>query len=175
MELPGSENTRLLATVFAGIAFIATFFAGLFGGVGFGMILMRALLFALLLGMVGFGAGFLLERFAAEAWSGQGDTARTDEELTESGDTTDASSEAPGSMVDYTVGQDVQEEYEPGPKADLEHLPDSDEHVSIPSPPKGSRRGGEVVGNYRIIDDKKFPDDPEDYAKAVRTMMRKDD
>lgn len=174
MELPGAKNSQLLAAVFMVITFIATFLAGLFGGVAFITVFFRSLLFSILLGMVGFGAGMMLERFAPEAWNGT--SADSNGSQDDSVDSGGEQENGAGGMVDFTVGQDESISNPPPPpppKTDFSDLPDGDEHVNIPPPPP--KKGGEVVGNYRIIDDKQFPDDPEDYAKAIRTMMKKDE
>jgi hypothetical protein len=60
-------------------------------------------------------------------------------------------------------------------------LPDGTEDTgrpSSPGPPRASRQvtgEGKVVGNMRIVGERQIPDIPEDMAKAVRTMMSKDE
>ena len=76
----------------------------------------------------------------------------------------------PQPSFEYTVGDDA---------GTSEPLPDGTEDIgrTIPSEPRASRMvtgESKVVGNFRIIDDKQFPNDPEDYAKAIRTMMSRD-
>jgi len=152
----------------AAVTFLLTFIAGLFGGVPFGLILLRSLLFCLLLGAIGIGGGFVLDKLAPGVWDS------TDGETSEESVPIDATASA--SSFEYTVEDGGEKssfsapDVEPGA---VESMPVGSEEEHTPlSRPKG---GKQVVGNFLMVDDKKFPNDPEEYAKAVRTMLNRDD
>jgi hypothetical protein len=177
----------MLGAMVGGLTFASIFVIGLFSGVPFFSLLIRGALAGLLLGVLGFGLGFLIERFVPDAWN----TSNNEEQGAESygGDAPGyPSSASPDgnsqggiqdigarSALDYTVGD------EEGSSAHVA-LPDITQgdgmHTSSPGPRRASRSAtgdGTVVGNRRVINEMQFTDDPEEYAKAIRTMMNKDD
>jgi hypothetical protein len=167
MALPVSRECLNIGGGMAGLTLILTFLAGLFGGVGFGLVLLRSLLFTVLLGLLGVGIGVVLERFIPGIWE-------TDAGSSSDGDAQGAADHQSGSGLDYTIGDG--DGYQ-GERAERVELPDAETGFSgaQAAPSRRSSRHGEVVGNYRIIDDKRFPEDPDTYAKAIRTMMHKDE
>jgi len=170
MELPGSRENYFLGGILGVATFCAIFLIGLLSGVSLGLLLLRGILFGLLVTGLGTGAGFLLERLVPGLWddgaglSGMGPAMDTGE-----GGGIDRDDQSQPSF-EYTVSDDV---------GTSEPLPDGTEDIGnqMPAEPRASRMvtgESKVVGNFRIIDDKQFPNDPEDYAKAIRTMMSRD-
>ena len=164
-----SRESIFLGAVFAGVAFLLTFIAGIVSGVSLGLILLRSFLFTVLLFLLGTALGVLLQKFVPDIWdSGSGAAAPVDE-----GDEA-VYSPSSGGTIDMTVGETAAAR-EPGGSGNTLSMPEGDDEVDEAFQPAKNDRKNQVVGNYRIINDKKFPDDPEQYAKAVRTMLKKDD
>lgn len=93
-------NSKMIVAA-ACVGFFLSFFTGLFSGIGFGLILLRAIIFAALLAVLFLGIKFVFERFLD-----MGDV-----------ETSPVSSEVNvGSMVDVTVGEDelTEEDSAPG-------------------------------------------------------------
>ena len=89
------------------VGFVLSFLIGIFSGIAFLLVLLRALICALIFGAVGAGASILFQKFLSVE---QSDTV------------SDASVEkAPrvGGIVDYTVGDDSLPEDEQGPRFDV--------------------------------------------------------
>lgn len=164
-----SKESMMIGAGLAGLTFVLTLLAGLMGGVPFGLVMMRSLLFSLLLGALGIGAGIMLEKLVPGIWAGE-ESAQSGEQALESA----ATDQGMGGF-DYTVGDGG---VEPSPMQDSagpsgDGLPEA----GTRSTGKGEIRKSKphVVGDYLIVDDKRFPNNPDDYAKAIRTMMSKDD
>lgn len=167
MELPGSRENYYLGGILGAVTFAAIFLIGLVSGVSLGLLFLRGLLYGLLVTALGTGAGFLLERLVPGLWDDGGS-------VMPGGDLEDDSAgeeDTQRPVFDYTIGDEP---------SSSEPLPDGNEDIGAPvgSEPQPSRMAAgesKVVGNFRIIGDKQFPNDPEDYAKAIRTMMSRDD
>jgi len=135
----------------------------------------------LLLGLLGIGAGVLLEKVIPDLWE-----AASDVKENEDGAGPVPSGSATSAAFDYSINEEAAPS-SPGAPIPVDAEPD--EAVSIgaggvaepvaamasTAPANKSKSKARVVGDYVIVDDKKFPNNPEDYAKAIRTMMRKDD
>lgn len=172
--MPFSRECLVLGGALGALAFGLTFLAGLFGGVAFGSILLQSLLYTLLVGLLGLGLGLLLERFVPGIWQGGEDGGGEP-----GGGSGDGQGSAGAPRREFTIDDD-------GPAADgaavqmrsftEEELAGGDAEAEPARKPMPAAHGAtRVVGDYRIIDDKKFPDNPDDYAKAIRTMMKKDE
>jgi len=154
---------------------------GLFSGASIFSVFIRGLVSGGVLALAGYGFGLLLEHYAPGAWdagaanAGSTDSSDSGSAGLQMNDFGKSMEGLRSSALDYVVGEDSMGAESPMPI----HLPDGTEDVQINSaPPRASRQvhgDGKVVGNVRIIGDRQFPDIPEDYAKAVRTMMSKDD
>lgn len=162
-----SRESIYLAGGLAAVTAVLVLIVGLFGGVGLGLILLRMILFSLLLFVLGAGLGFLLQKFVPDIWdTGSSAAASADEE---------GGSMAHGGGIDMTVGE---EEFRPSSgmaRMDIPSGHEPAEEVASASGASKWKKKDEIQGNYRIINEKKFPNDPEQYAKAVRTMLKKDD
>jgi len=171
MNFSGSRGSIGLGVGLALLTFTAVFLIGLFSGTAVLTLLLRGALSALIMGIAGFGLGVLIERFVPDAWEGAGNKESPESE----GYTDEGGAVLPetGGAFSHTVGEDMPLK----PLGDVV-LPDGSEDIDGSSAGKRAShampKGTKVVGNIRIINDKQFPDDPEDYAKAIRTMMNKD-
>lgn len=168
-----SRESIYLAGGLAAVTAVLVLIVGLFGGVGLGLILLRMILFSLLLFVLGAGLGFLLQKFVPDIWDSRSSAAQpADEE----GSGMAAGGGAPyGGGIDMTVGED---DFRPSPGMARADIPSGHEPAGDAGSVSGSakwKKKDEIQGNYRIINEKKFPNDPEQYAKAVRTMLKKDD
>jgi hypothetical protein len=168
----------MLGAFLGGLTFVAVFFIGLFGGVSFFSLLLRGLISGVILSAAGVGLGALLEHLAPGAWEagaeGSGEKQYEGVDgipLSAGGSSFDG---AGAGSLNLVVGED---DTAPGrPPIDLPDGTDAPRAHSAPPPGSRQQRGdGKVVGNVRVIGDAQFPDIPEDYAKAVRTMMIRDD
>lgn len=164
-----SKESVFLGAALAGVAFLLTFIAGIVSGVSFGLILLRTFLFSLLLFVLGGVLGILLQRFVPDIWDNSRSASVASETDDEPGYTP-----PPAGGIDLTVGggESASGYTASGPSLSM---PESEGSVEEEPKPVHTNKNNQVVGNYRIINDKKFPDDPEQYAKAVRTMLKKDD
>jgi len=174
MGLSVGKGSLTLGGALGFLAFITVFIVALFSGVSFFSMLMRSLIAGLVLGVLGFGLGFLIESFVPDAWSAPAGNA---EELSGGEDSGSAGGDSvvpldgETSALDYTIGEDA------GP-SDLAGFPGAPSGIGEPAPgpsPRKAPAGTQVIGNTRIINDIKFKDEPEEYAKAIRSMMQKDD
>jgi len=126
-------------------------------------------MFSFLLFVLGAVLGVLLQNFVPDVWeSGGGDAVRVQDTEQEEAYTPPA-----GSEVDMTVSDTPEVQKAPVHEASLS-MPDEGEMEEVLQP-LAHKKKDKVVGEYRIIDDKQFPDDPQQYAKAVRTMLKRDD
>lgn len=183
MDLSANKGGMVLAELLGGLAFTIIFMVGLFSGASILSVCLRGLISGGILAAAGFGLGLLLEHYAPGAWeSGASGSVGAGNSAVESlaGDLGKGMDMPPprSSALDYVVGEEDMDS-SPMPV----HLPDGTEDMgaspsAAPGPPRASRQAhgdGKVVGNVRVIGDRQFPDVPEDYAKAIRTMMSKDD
>jgi hypothetical protein len=95
--------------VCAGIAFVFSFVAGIFGGVRFGTLLARAFIGAAVFGTVGAGVYYLIKSRLPELLSADGAGAggvRDFEDVTNDGSDEAEASAEPGAIVDIVVGED---------------------------------------------------------------------
>jgi len=171
-----SKESLIIGAVLAIIALVMTFIGGLVGGLSFGKIIVNSFLFTLLLGVVGVIAAAVLEKLIPGIWSSD-----SDEQVGEDSPLQDKSQ----GSVDFTVGDDVEESksYFSEMESDLGSEGDSDvsaynenENENMVSVSDDSGLTSTTVSNgYREINGKKFVDDPEEYAKAIKTMLLKDD
>jgi hypothetical protein len=177
MNLSANKGGIVLAELLGGLAFMIIFMIGLFSGASILSVCLRGLISGGVLAAAGFGLGLLLEHYAPGAWDSadSGGTGNTGIEGLQAGDSMGG---LKSSALDYVVGEDDMGTEPPMPV----HLPDGTEDIgashAVPGPPRASRQvhgDGKVVGNVRVIGERQFPDDPEDYAKAIRTMMSKDE
>jgi hypothetical protein len=172
MELPGSKENYYLGGMLGLITFAAIFIFGLFSGVSLVLLFLRGILFGLLVSSLGIAAGFFLERLVPGLWDdGSSLSGRLAGDESDQDSSYEQSADEPNSSFEYTVGDDS---LSSGP------LPDGSEDLGSPVAPAGRESrsvtgDSKVVGNFRIIGDKQFPNDPEDYAKAIRTMMSRDE
>lgn len=156
-----------LGGALAAVTAVLVLVVGLFGGVGLGLILLRMVLFSLLLFIMGAALAVLLQKFVPDIWD-SGSGAGSPEEMAEQGMSS-------GGGIDMTLGE---EEFHPSPRPMQMDIPSGHEAPDAALPAAGAskwKKKDEIQGNYRIINEKKFPNDPEQYAKAVRTMLKKDD
>lgn len=163
-----SKESLVLGAVAGGLTFGLTFIVGLLGGVGFGTVLFRSFLFTLLLFVLGTGAGLLLEKVVPGIWGEIQSSPQDGAEGATYQDSSEGREDVGGSNVDYVVDD---AEY----SASGEGSAAVEDVASKSSSGNKTNKGHNVVGDYLIVDDKKFPNDPEDYAKAIRTMMKKDE
>lgn len=169
MALPGSRENYYLGAILGVVTFAAIFLVGVFSGVGLGLLFIRGLLYGLLVTVLGSAAGFVFERLSPGLWDeAPSESGQEDGALAE-GAGLSGGQEGPRPSFDYTIKDDPPAK---GP------LPDGSEDIGLGGGSSATGMGeGEsrVVGNIRIIGDKQFPNDPEDYAKAIRTMMNRDE
>jgi len=192
LRIVGSTENLVLGGICGGLTFVAIFLIGLVSGVSLGLLFLRGLLYGLLLALLGTGLGILLERLVPGVWESSGGTADGGEGGFQGSEEYGGGNE-PGRTFEYTVGADEAGTANPVSEirtVDAEDAEDADSAAGEADGRTGSGGGsvapgqhvprsvaGEsrVVGNFRFIDDKQFPNDPEDYAKAIRTMMSRDD
>lgn len=185
MRFIGSNENLVLGGIVGGLTFVAIFLIGLVSGVSLGLLFVRGVFYGILLALLGTGLGILLERLVPGVWTSDGAGGP-------GADDAPGGDGSPEHTFEYTVGADDDAgAAEPGKAyadyassfgvADDGAADDADgESPSAPAArgqhvPRSVAGESKVVGNVRIIDDKQFPNDPEDYAKAIRTMMSRDD
>lgn len=108
---------------FAALAFVVCLFAGLLGGIPFGLILFRTLMGTALFALLGVGASWVIQRFIPDLLDVGGGTGRGREETAASGDEVDIMipEENPHARAaDMEVG--VEPAVEAPPSADSESL-----------------------------------------------------
>ena len=173
-----SRESLIIGGTAAGITFILTFFAGLFGGVALLTLLFRSILFTTMLGILGIVIAKILEKVIPDIW----DMESSDNANSSKKETLESSA---GIGVDYTVSdtpfKDIKTEFSHEGKTDHGSI----SHVSLEEAEAHGRTAKivenksktkpRVKGKYLIVDDKKFPNEPDDYAKAIRTMMKRDE
>ncbi len=180
-----SKESLMIGGVLGGIALILTFFAGLFGGLSFGKVLVNSFFFTFLLGLVGVGAAVILEKMIPSIWASD-----SGEQGDEDGETSSQAGSSEGS-VDFTVGDE-----EDLAKGSSDYFPEMETQMTSADVGTEDEDGAEDDGSldassyksdashlmstkvnngYREINGKKFLDDPEEYAKAIKTMLLKDD
>ena len=100
------------------VGFLLSFFTGLFSGIGFGLVLLRAIIFAVLLAALFLGIKFVFERFLD---MGEFESNPIPSEVNV------------GSMVDVTVGDDelTEEDSAPGFYVDAKVAPSSDDSSTV--------------------------------------------
>ncbi|MDR2734789.1 MAG: hypothetical protein LBC99_09175 [Spirochaetota bacterium] len=176
MDLSANKGGIVLGEILGGLAFTIIFMVGLFSGAAILSVCIRGLISGGVLAAAGFCLGLLLEHYAPGAWEGGGGAGSGGFDSTgvQAGAGAGSADVPRSSALDYVVGEDSGSE----PPMPI-HLPDGTEDIGATSaPPRASRQAhgdGKVVGNVRVIGERQFTDDPEDYAKAIRTMMSKDD
>ena len=190
-----------LPTFAAGGAFLLSFFTGIFGRVGFGTVLLRALLFALLFGGVAIGINLLLRKYLPEIFSSGGESRDIDTERTV--DITLGEEDAGGEGMGDTIGDagldeepantsygefdeadvfgesdQVEEVEELEPETENEVNGEEGELPSFDSVEStfvsGENNTGNDASNASNVELFGSEEDPEVVARAVRTLMNKD-
>ena len=117
-------NSKIVVAA-ACVGFLLSFFTGLFSGIGFGLVLLRAVIFAALLAALFLGIKFVFERFL-DMGEFENNSVPSDVNV--------------GSMVDVTVGDDdlTEEDSAPGFYVDAKVTPSSSEpsNVNVSSVPE---------------------------------------
>lgn len=117
-------NSKIVVAA-ACVGFLLSFFTGLFSGIGFGLVLLRAIIFAVLLAALFLGIKFVFERFL-DMGEFENNSVPSDVNV--------------GSMVDVTVGDDdlTEEDSAPGFYVDAKVTPSSSEssNVNVSSVPE---------------------------------------
>ena len=110
-------NSKIVVAA-ACVGFLLSFFTGLFSGIGFGLVLLRAIIFAVLLAALFLGIKFVFERFLD---MGEFESNPIPSEVNV------------GSMVDVTVGDDelTEEDSAPGFYVDAKVAPVSNESSTV--------------------------------------------
>ena len=110
-------NSKIVVAA-ACVGFLLSFFTGLFSGIGFGLVLLRAIIFAVLLAALFLGIKFVFERFLD---MGEFESNPIPSEVNV------------GSMVDVTVGDDelTEEDSAPGFYVDAKVTPSSNESSNV--------------------------------------------
>ena len=92
-------NSKVIVAA-AVVGFLLSFFTGIFSGVGFGFVVLRAIIFAAILALLAVGVSYIFEKFLDM----------------ETGDSSQYTPEVNvGSMVDVTVGDDELPEEDSAP------------------------------------------------------------
>ena len=186
----------------AGGAFLLSFLVGLLGRVGFGIAILRGMLWAVIFGALAFGVDYLLRRFLSELFTDQENGAveeersvdiTLDEENPLAGETK-ASAEESNSAVEDALGEDSEE------IAELEQADEQGEAAGFPESKSDDSVEDEVVSGGELpnleavetafvtsgveerddqpqsvsIDALGMDEDPATVARAVRTFMNKD-
>ena len=186
----------------AGGAFLLSFLVGLLGRVGFGIAILRGMLWAVIFGALAFGVDYLLRRFLSELFTDQENGAveeersvdiTLDEENPLAGET-QASAEESNSAVEDALGENSEE------IAELEQVDEQGETSGSPESKSDDSVEDEVVSGGELpsleavetafvtsgveerddqpqsvsIDALGMDEDPATVARAVRTFMNKD-
>jgi flagellar biosynthesis/type III secretory pathway M-ring protein FliF/YscJ len=154
--LDDKQKENKFAIVLSGIAGFISLLAGIFGGRGFGKILLTLILSGIIFYAIGFGLAILLRKLVPEIFEDEG----------------------VGSTVDATVEDDDDDEqrevveYEDNElDGAMEDADDDDNYLVDKTTIEGGKDGKVTIKTPEGV----LEEDPETVAKAIRTMMKKDE
>ena len=188
-----------IVAVFSGSAFVLSIIAGIAGGVSFPVLLLRALAGVIVFGGMGYGAVYVLRKFLPELFESESESEVTAEEAVESeeqngrnvdiviedeDDDTSAvmveGAEVPESGVNMEeevlipAAGTVEDTVETVVEENTDELPNIEAFSDTFSSAELEQGNEESLTGSAAVDIMGQEEDPGTVAKAIRTMMKKD-
>ena len=177
-------NTEYKATVlFAAIALVVTFLAGILGGVSITVVIIRMIIAGLVFAGIGFAAAFVVKKYVPELMdiTSVMEPSETPDVLADEGEAPvtgeyEQAAYAEGGM-EPSAGSEGFTEFtgEEFPRVSSKQEQGLDDSLDNPTGNGRVDTSRGKMGKHIIADEKTFQYEPKLMAQAVRTMMKKDE
>ena len=157
--LKGINPEYKVAVVFALLAMFVSLLTGVVSGIIFGAVLLRTFCSILIFAGLGFGVFFIIKKYVPELFEFVVNTENTEDNLTKAASPPE---EGGDGFAEFTG-------------SDFPNLNEAKKASGIPSDNNAGTSADGSMGKHIVEENSDFPYEPEIMAKAVRTMMSKDD